>query len=239
MRNPIVSTSTATPLIDSIVDAALACVRAIGIERMTVDDVARASGVSRASIYRHVGNKEAIQMAVFQRAKRPFEADAAALMAASGSFAGRLEDIIVWGVARHQENDDLNRAFLHGLSSSTLELFTALYHEAIDRVMRPAFVAAQADGQMRPELVPAEAVDWFLREMLFMFSRPAMPEAALRRLVRQYVLPVYCRDQADIGASMRRARAAALDAVAGQIEATAGLVDALRAEVLRLRRLSQ
>ncbi|MES2258402.1 MAG: TetR/AcrR family transcriptional regulator [Pseudomonadota bacterium] len=231
--------ASASAVIDAIVDGAIECVRSVGLERMTVDDVARASGISRASIYRHIGNREAIQLAVFQRANRPFEAEAAALMAAPGSFAERLENIIVWGVAQHHGNQDLNSAFLHGLSNATLELFTSMYRAAIDRVMRPAFVAAQAGGEMRPELRPGEAVDWFLREMLFMFARPPMAQDELRRIVRQYFLPVYCRDRAEIAEAQREASAKALQAVAAGLDTAATLIETLRAEVRRLTHLSE
>lgn len=54
-----------------IFDAATACFERHGVGRTTMDDIAREAGVSRAAIYYHFPNKQALVTAVVVRERGP------------------------------------------------------------------------------------------------------------------------------------------------------------------------
>ena len=57
-----------------ILDAALACIAASGHVRATIDDVARASGLSKGSVYRFFSSKDQILLALFDMFNDQIEA---------------------------------------------------------------------------------------------------------------------------------------------------------------------
>lgn len=60
-------TSAAAPEVEQILDAALALFADHGIKRTTIGDVARSAGIDRVTVYRRIGNKEAVIQAVVTR----------------------------------------------------------------------------------------------------------------------------------------------------------------------------
>jgi AcrR family transcriptional regulator len=63
-----------------LVDAAETCFARLGLARTTIDDVAREARVSRATVYRHVRDRDELVLAVFAREADRF----LAAMAAAG-----------------------------------------------------------------------------------------------------------------------------------------------------------
>src|ERR687890_147806 len=88
---------TTTPVEDRIVDGLLESVARWGIAKTTVEDVARAAGVSRATVYRAFpGGKDVIFEAVVRRESARFLAAVTARLDA----AETLEDAAVIGMAQ-------------------------------------------------------------------------------------------------------------------------------------------
>src|SRR3954469_16944752 len=63
---------------DPVLDAARACVLAVGVRRTTVTDVARRAGVSRMTLYRRFPDLEGVLAALMKREFGRLVADAAA-----------------------------------------------------------------------------------------------------------------------------------------------------------------
>jgi AcrR family transcriptional regulator len=55
---------------ERILDATLAAVSAHGMARTTLDDVARQAGMSRQTVYRYFGSREALLLATIEREER-------------------------------------------------------------------------------------------------------------------------------------------------------------------------
>jgi TetR/AcrR family transcriptional regulator, mexJK operon transcriptional repressor len=79
---------------EQILDAAYDCFARYGYRRTSVEDLARAAGISRPSVYAHFANKDEVFRAVSRRVHEDALADAETAMAASGSFGERLAAVL-------------------------------------------------------------------------------------------------------------------------------------------------
>ena len=60
------------PMVVRILDAGEQCIQRFGIRRTSMGEVARAGKLSRGSIYRHFGDKEALVEGIFRRGQEAF-----------------------------------------------------------------------------------------------------------------------------------------------------------------------
>lgn len=174
-----------------ILDAGNECVARWGVAKTTLDDIARAAGCSRATVYRTFpGGKEPLLHALLVREVASF-------------FAG--VDV------RLSEADDLETALAVGVGESLARLQGhqalqfLLQHEpepvvpargsTMHRVIRDggAFAAGHLQRWMPPEAAE-EAGEWVVRQILCYVSAPdqrVQPEdpETVRRFVRTFVLP--------------------------------------------------
>jgi TetR/AcrR family transcriptional regulator, mexJK operon transcriptional repressor len=79
---------------EQILDTAYDCFARYGDRRTSVEDLARAAGISRPSVYAHFANKEEVFRAVSHRVHEAALADAEHAMAADGSFGERLAAVL-------------------------------------------------------------------------------------------------------------------------------------------------
>jgi AcrR family transcriptional regulator len=74
-----------------ILDATLVCVARWGVAKTTLDDIARAAGCGRATVYRVLpGGKDALMLAAADRELQRFLVHLSQRLAAEGTLAGRL-----------------------------------------------------------------------------------------------------------------------------------------------------
>lgn len=77
-----------------LLDAALDVLARTGLQRLTLEDVAREAGMSRQTLYRYFGNRDALVEAVVVREEERFIAPIAAAAAACTDLRGALEAAI-------------------------------------------------------------------------------------------------------------------------------------------------
>src|SRR5207249_2478323 len=68
----IAPTTSATDTAARVLDAAFQCVGRVGLGRTTVEDVARAAGLSRQTIYRYFPSKDHLILALVMREEEKF-----------------------------------------------------------------------------------------------------------------------------------------------------------------------
>lgn len=175
-----------------IVDAALACLARQGMAKTTLDDVARAAGCSRATVYRAFpGGKDAVLAAVVDTEISRLYSELAVRM---GEAAG-LEDVLVAGMttAATRVSDHGALAFLLAHEPELVLPHLAFDHH--DEVL--SSVATFAAAFLGRWLAHDEAVrvaEWAARIVLSYLSCPApgvdlTDAGCTRRIVRTYVLP--------------------------------------------------
>ncbi|MBV8749676.1 MAG: TetR family transcriptional regulator [Candidatus Eremiobacteraeota bacterium] len=140
--------------IDSLTDVALRVFAERGYDGASMDDVARAAGITKASIYHHVSGKEALLERGLGRALDALFAIIEEPAAREGRAIERLRHIVT-RVAETtlQLLPELTVLFrIHGASKSEREAVER--RRAFDRHVTEIIAGAQRDGDVRRDLDP-------------------------------------------------------------------------------------
>ena len=169
-----------------VLAGAYECVVAAGTTRPTIDEIAQASGVSRATIYRWFpgGRDEVIQAAVGWEVDN-FFVRLGAKLGEQPDFPSYLERALPQ--ARH---DLLAHAVLHRMLATEPAQVSTL--ELIGLAFQPRLERDRAAGLLRPGVDPAAAADYVARLALSLLAEPGRHDlddpAEVRRLVRHELL---------------------------------------------------
>lgn len=158
---------------ERLLDAAEACFEQGEAERVTLDQVARAAGLSRSLIYRHFANRRELAAEVVLRRAQRHLRQAADIIRAQRNLADGIVDGLVF-LSRHGRGqagqDEIEQA--------------ALVRQAATHLWAPVLREAQQNGGVREDLdVDATALTLALvafvrvadqREMLTRFLVPAL-----------------------------------------------------------------
>ncbi|HVM18849.1 MAG TPA: TetR family transcriptional regulator [Egibacteraceae bacterium] len=94
---------------DRILDAALRAMAAHGLAKLSLEDVAREAGMSRQTVYRYFGSKEALVTAAILREEHDLLAQMAAAVEAHADVRPAMEAAIVAGLRAAREHPLLDR----------------------------------------------------------------------------------------------------------------------------------
>ena len=175
-----------------IVDGALACIARWGLAKTTLDDVARASGYSRATVYRAFpGGKDALLQAVADTEVSRLFSELAVRM----GEAACLEDVLVAGMTGAARRIRGHSALSYLLAHEPEVVLPHLAFDHHDRLL--AHLAQYGAPFLGRWLAHDEAVrvaEWATRIVLSYLGCPAegvdLTDAGdVRRLVRAFVLP--------------------------------------------------
>src|SRR5947209_4619502 len=175
-----------------IVDATLRCVARWGVNKTTLDDVAREAGLSRATIYRLVpGGKDGLMELVarveitefFQKLAQRLEA------------ATTLEELLVTGMTEAGRHIGEHPALQFIITYEPQIVLPGLAFAQMSRVLNlaSAFATPYLSRFIPLDEAP-EAAEWIIRILLSYAGCPServdmTNEESVRRLVRTFVLP--------------------------------------------------
>ena len=177
-----------------VIEVAHACVRRVGIRRLAMEAVAEEAGLSRAALYRHFPNKQALVDAVLEENAHRFRRELDALLEPETTLADRVGAAARFG---HFPPRDL---LLLGLSetdpASLAMLLTTGAHQFLERATRfwtPYVEAAQASGEVSASLDAAQSAEWIARSLFGLATLPAVTydaddPAAVERYARTYIV---------------------------------------------------
>ena len=177
-----------------LLDAAKWCCEKWGVEKVTIDDIASASGVSRASLYRlFPGGKDVLFEALRVRELEDFFTRLAAHL----DHAVDLEDLLVRTVvaATHDLREDQHLAAM--LASSPGDTLGSLTVDGLPRINRVAtlFLVPLVDAYL-PRRESARLVELLARLVISYFLAPSdhvdlgEPESA-RIFITTFILPAF------------------------------------------------
>lgn len=176
-----------------IVEAMLECVARCGIGKTTADDIARAAGVSRATLYRAFpGGKDVVFDALLRHeAARFFDAVTSRLDAAD-----TLEDAVVIGTVEAASFLTGHEALAYLVAHEPHRVLPALAFHRLDRALATAaaFTAPHLRRFVSDDEAAAAGAEWLVRLLLSYAINPTSAldltqETAVRHFVRTYVLP--------------------------------------------------
>ncbi|MEQ3549885.1 TetR/AcrR family transcriptional regulator [Pseudonocardia nematodicida] len=180
--------------VERILDAADSCFTRYGIAKTTMEDVASAAEISRATLYRTFSDRESLLTALVRRhARMNIERSRARIMALD-TLAERLVEGITWNV-RVGHRDPLMHALVSPEQmalANTLLSSTGLATELTQEFWEPVLVAALDAGELRSDLDLVGLCEWIARlEIMFIvqLGDSAEDEARIRRLVADFVVP--------------------------------------------------
>lgn len=191
----MVTASDPLTLRDRLLDAAYRCVARFGLGKTTVEDVVRASGVSRATIYRYFpgGRDELLRETVGHELARYFT-DLADHVRDAPDLAELLARGLVHARRTVREHEVL-RTMLETEPERLLPLLTtesARSRPFIASFLHPYLERERAAGRVRPGVDLEAAADYLARSILSLIASPGRWDfddpAAVAMLVRDELL---------------------------------------------------
>lgn len=178
-----------------VLDGAYACVSRFGMGKTTVDDVAKASGVSRATIYRlFPGGRDELLRATVGAEMNRFFARLAVAVADAPDLASRLEEALVFARQSLLEHEVLGKV-LETEPDLLLPLMTIEQHRVlrwITAYLEPLLEQERAAGRLRDDVHLDDAADYLARMVLSLIGSPGridlVDRAQVRALVRDELL---------------------------------------------------
>ena len=188
------SAARAAELEQRIVTAMLDCIGRWGVAKTTADDIARAAGVSRATLYRAFpGGKEVAFEAVLRHeTARFFETVTARL-----DEADALEDVVVIGLVEAARFLRDHEALHYLLAHEPERVLPAFAFHRLERslAVATAFTAPHLRRFVPDDSSAATDAEWIVRILLSYAIDPTpavdlTDEAEVRRFVATYIAPV-------------------------------------------------
>lgn len=177
---------------ERMLDAAESCLQRFGLAKTTVEDVARASGLSRTTVYRQFGSRDALLLALAAR-------DAERVASQAELYLQRFEDVGSWIVEgmlfclQEIPKRPVLAQFLapQELGAASRMLLTSDRMLAIgSEILHPMFEPARREGLLHEELELDSLMEWVLRILMsYLAVPPSRSEEDLRRLFRGMLLP--------------------------------------------------
>ncbi|MFF2083638.1 TetR/AcrR family transcriptional regulator [Nocardia sp. NPDC058176] len=91
---------TADSVEERIIDAALVQFERVGVRKTTIEDIARAADVDRATVYRRIGSRDDVVNAAFEREVRRLLADLSEIPARHDTFDAIVADVFTTVIIR-------------------------------------------------------------------------------------------------------------------------------------------
>jgi AcrR family transcriptional regulator len=181
----------------AVLDAAAGCYLRLGVAKTRTSDIARAAGMSRATLYRRFGTHESIFLGVLERESESMAAQAQEHLAGIDDEAERLIESMMFSIDQIRSRP-AHAAIFTGESTArtagTVMRMSALRRIGVSAV-RPLLSHALDSGALSDEEV-ADLVDWILRVLLSYAAIPGPADLAppdVRRQLTSWFLPAFQR----------------------------------------------
>lgn len=187
------------PVRERLLDAAEACLKQFGPQKTSMEDVARAAGMSRATVYRYFENRDALLLGVASR-------QAASLATEAIGFLGQFDNIGDWLVEgllytlREIPKRPVFASLVTSLDSSSASNLllgsTGLIQIGVN-VLHPMFANAKQQGLLRDDVDIDMLIEWLLRVLWTYLNAPsqvATDEDGMRTLFGMMLIPAVLKD---------------------------------------------
>lgn len=179
---------------DILIEAAAQTFAKIGVNKTTIEDVASAANVSRATVYRYFKDRDDLVLGVMLRQTEAHLRQILPKLTKAATPGLALTEFIVLTARRAKVDPHIEMLFstnLVGFSTRVAGASGALF-EMITEYIRPFIEEAQTNGELRDGITVEGAGEWTLRTTLSMMSvdgPQARTETGLRELLQTYFVP--------------------------------------------------
>ena len=182
---------------ERLLEAAYGCVARYGLGKTTVEDVARAARLSRATVYRYFpGGKDQLTREVIAWETGRFFGRLAEAVAGAPDFSSLVEEALVFAHRAVEEHEVLQK-ILDTEPERLLPQLTIESHRIVGLV-RAFLVPYLEREELRPGLDAEEAADYVARLLMSFIGAQGRwdltDRAQVRQLVRTEVLAGVARD---------------------------------------------
>jgi AcrR family transcriptional regulator len=180
-----------TDVRERIVNAAERCFARYGVGKTTVEDIAAAAGLSRATVYRSfAGGRDEVILEVLLRDLRRFLDRLAVRLGEQTSVSDGIVEGVVNAVA-FVRGEPRMAALVSPEAAGHTQTAVAGAAESVLRLcadrVRPYFEVAQREGLLRADLTVAGVVEFLFRIISSMIALPH--DGDPREFLRTYVVP--------------------------------------------------
>jgi len=180
----------------AILKAAERCFSRFGLAKTTMEDIARAAGMSRATVYRYFADREALVLAAVIRRARADMPRARRHMLQFGTFGEQLVEGMVRNVERGRRDPVVQLLVTSDQPDLTARVLggEGVSHQLSYELWEPVLAAAQQSGEMNPALDRRMAATWLARVTLIMVTQEKSTQLGpdeLRQEFRTFVLPAF------------------------------------------------
>jgi AcrR family transcriptional regulator len=179
---------------ERVLAAADDCFQRYGIAKTTMEDVARAANISRATLYRYFADRESLLTESVRRRARLNMKTARSYFSRRATIEEKITDGIIRNV-RQGKRDPLVRLLV---SPEEMELAAKLLErsglaiELTRELWQPVLRDAQENGEIASDVDIVELCEWISHlEIMFISQVGDEPEALawVRRMVGRFVVP--------------------------------------------------
>ncbi|SEF91321.1 DNA-binding transcriptional regulator, AcrR family [Thermomonospora echinospora] len=180
---------------ERIIDAAEECFARYGVAKTTVEDIAAAAGMSRATVYRSVtGGRDELILAVMLRELTRFLDRLAARLSREDSVPDAVVEGVLDAVSYVRDRPHMAHFMVPEAAGHTQAVVTGAAERILDLCcdhVRPHFEAAQRAGRIRAGIEVEGTTEFLFRIIasLIVMDRGRDTDAT-RNFLRSYVVPV-------------------------------------------------
>lgn len=177
-----------------LIDAAQSCFQRYGVVKTTVEDVAAAAKVSRATVYRYFADRDELILGVLLREAGRFLDRLTDEINREPEFDRAVVNGVLFTVDAVRADENLALLFAPeaiGITTSIAGASEALF-KLTTEFLRPFFEAARDSGQMRSDVDLDEAAEWTLRAVLSVLTVQGPVErgrAEEKRFLSTFLVP--------------------------------------------------
>lgn len=210
---------------DRLIAAADATLRSDGVDAVTVEAVAQAAGISRATAFRQLGKREDMIVAVGVRRAAAYARQCAIEMSNAATALEQLQAAFQF-LVRELPDDPIMRAVISVRTAADL---TIDVHELLTETFGPVIERGRLSGEVRTDVDVERVMRWIVEQLYLALQQPDRDMAAVRDRLRLFVFPALAPSAAASVTSVTvRAHVDALSAALGD---AARAVGALRGEL--------
>jgi AcrR family transcriptional regulator len=187
------------PVRERLLDAAEGCLGQFGPQKTSMEDVARAAGMSRATVYRYFENRDALLLGVASRQASDLAGEAIQYL---GNF-NTISDWLVEGLLftlREIPQRPVFASLVTSLDSSAASKLllgsTGMIQIGVN-VLRPMFATAKEQSLLRDDVNIDMLIEWLLRVLWTYLNAPsqvATDEEGMRKLFRMMLIPAVLKN---------------------------------------------